>query len=456
MIVVNGTNPSSEFQRYGLTIRKSASIVSKALAFLPSASVLSSSPKYAYAARKLQLNLSSGSTNEVVKVVNGIRHKRLGGGDIIVSEVGLGTQRWVSDDFNAPNEDLCFQFLDEAVNNGINLVDTAEQYPIPSSRTRPEGLVETTIGKWIAKSKGNREKLVISTKITGGRNVNKKNLQLDCDGSLKRLGTDYIDVYLLHWPARYTPQSNWGQSLQYHYTAEPYYQGNAGFEEIAQTMGELIKAGKIRGWGMCNDNAYGLAASCAAAKMIGVPPPVSMQNDFSLIDRRSEENGVSEASSPIHENVGFMAYNVLAGGYLTGKYLNGQPPTYDNPSFAASTITRMKPRGRHDDPDWSRTLYRYRSEPATEAIKLYSALASKFGLSLTEMALGWCKSRRSVTSSLVGHTSMGQFKETLKYFTKNDPLPDELMWEIDRVHMKNRLPIFSSTRVGADWYGEGT
>jgi aryl-alcohol dehydrogenase-like predicted oxidoreductase len=401
-----------------------------------------------------EMSLSSSPTNAVIKTVNGIKHKRLGFGDIAVSEVGLGTQRWVSDDFNAPNEELCFKFLDESVKNGISLVDTAEQYPIPSSSARPEGLVETTIGKWIAKEKGRREKLVIATKITGGRNVNRKNIALDCEGSLKRLGTDYIDIYLLHWPARYTPQSNWGQSLMYHHEAEPYYQGNAGFEEIAEAMGQLIKAGKIRGWGMCNDNAYGLAASCAAAKKLGVDPPCAMQNDFSLIDRRSEENGVSEASSPIHENVGFMAYNVLAGGYLTGKYFSGQLPTYDNPNFATSQITRMKPRGRHDEPSWSRTLYRYRSEPATNAIKEYAKLASKFGISLTEMSLRWSKGRTSVTTSLIGHTSMEQFSETLKYF-RADPLPPDLIWEIDRVHMKNRLPIFSSTRVGEDWYGEG-
>jgi aryl-alcohol dehydrogenase-like predicted oxidoreductase len=398
----------------------------------------------------------NGPTNEITKVVNGVRHKRLGGSDIVVSEVGLGTQRWVSEDFNAPNEDLCLKFMDEAIlNNGINLIDTAEQYPIPSSSTRPEGLVESTIGKWLATNKKYRDKVVIATKITGGRNVNKRNIIKDCEGSLRRLGTDYIDLYLLHWPARYTPQSNWGQSLQYHHEVEKYYQGNAEFDEIATSMGALIKSGKIRGWGMCNDNAYGLAASCAAAKFSNVPPPVVMQNDFSLIDRRAEENGVSEASSPIHENIGFMAYNVLAGGYLTGKYLDGPPTTYDNPSFAASQITRMNPRGRHDEPGWSRTLYRYRSEPATDAIKQYLKIAQKYGLSLTEMSLRWCKERTAVTTSLVGHTNMKQLQETIKYFQNPNSLPSELMWEIDRVHMRNRLPIFSSTRVGADWNSEG-
>jgi aryl-alcohol dehydrogenase-like predicted oxidoreductase len=339
--------------------------------------------------------------------------------------------------------------------NGVNLIDTAEQYPIPSSQRKPEGLVETVIGKWIKQNPSHRSKLVISTKITGGRNVNRRNIFEDLEGSLKRLGTDYVDVYLLHWPARYTPQSNWGQSLAYRYEAEKYYQDNAGFEEIAQAMGDLIKQGKIRGWGMCNDNAFGLTASCYVAKQLGVPPPVAMQNDFSLIDRRAEENGVSEASSPFHENVGFMAYNALAGGVLTGKYLNGPLPTPDNPNFAESMVTRNNPRGRHDEGSWGATLYRYRSGPANDATLRYNEIAKKYKLSLTELSLRWCRQRASVSSVLLGQSSMKQLDEDLAIFKVDDPLSDEIMWEVDRVHMRNRLPIFSSTRVGQDWYGEG-
>jgi hypothetical protein len=113
-----------------------------------------------------------GPTNEVIKVVNGIKHKRLGGGDIVVSELGLGTQRWCSTDFNAPNEEDCFNFMDEAIlNHGVNLIDTAEGYPIPSSRQLPEGTTETVIGKWMKSRSVPRSKVIIATKITGGRNV---------------------------------------------------------------------------------------------------------------------------------------------------------------------------------------------------------------------------------------------------------------------------------------------
>eukprot|EP00873_Tetraselmis_striata_P024668 jgi/Tetstr1/444932/TSEL_032750.t1 len=400
---------------------------------------------------------STGATNEVVRVVNGIRHKRLGGGDIIVSEMGLGTQRWGSADFNAPDEALCHAFLDRAVlDGGINLVDTAEQYPIPSDRARPEGATEAIISKWLAKDAARREKLVIASKITGGRNVTPTNIRRACEGSLRRLGTDYLDVYLLHWPARYTPQANWGQSLQYHLETEasPYYKEATSFMDIAQAMGELIEAGKIRGWGMCNDNAYGLTASCWAAKQLGLPPPVSMQNDFSLIDRRAEENGVSEASSPVNENVGFMAYNALAGGVLTGKYLK-VPAAPDDPDERRAVKSLRSPRGRMDDPSWGRTLYRYRSGPALEAVDKYAALAERYGLSLADMSLRWCRERTGVTTTLVGQTSMAQLETGLRSFQAEAPLPEELMWEIDRVHMLNRLPIFSSREVGADWGGAG-
>ena len=244
---------------------------------------------------------SKGSTNEVVKVVNGIKHRRLGGSDVVVSEIGLGTQRWASSDFNAPDENACFGFMDEAIlKGGVNLIDTAEQYPIPSGGSAQEGDSEKLIGKWMKERKVRRENVVIATKITGGRNVNPRNIRAACDGSLKRLETDYIDCYQLHWPQRYTPQSNWGQSLKYNLEsdADPYWRSAGGptsFEDVCLSMEELVQAGKIRGWGLCNDNAYGLTACTRAAKMLGTTPPCSIQGDFSMVDRKSEENGVAEA-----------------------------------------------------------------------------------------------------------------------------------------------------------------
>ena len=403
--------------------------------------------------------LKKGKTNETIRIVNGMRHKRLGQTDIVVSEIGLGTQRWGSADFNAPNEGLCHEFLDYAVlENGVSLIDTAEQYPIPSDRNHPEGYTEAIIGNWIAKDRARRrEKVVIATKITGGSNVNKKNIRKDLEQSLLRLKTDYVDIYTMHWPSRYTPQSNWGQSLQYNVENEsaPYYRNAASFEEIAEAMGELIKEGKLRGWGSCNDNAYGLTAMCYAARSVNAPEPCCLQGDFSLINRRMLENGVAEASSPVHENVGWMAYNVLAGGVLTGKYIEKKAAP-DLESEKAMMAQIRNPRGRMDDYSWGSTLYRYRSDPALRAVKLYSEIATKNQMSLTELSCRWAKDCKANTTSLIGHTSIDQLKQTVKYFNESVPkLDDSILWDIDRVHMLNRLPIFASERVSSDMNGRG-
>lgn len=259
-------------------------------------------------------------------------------------------------------------------------------------------------------------------------------------------------------------------------------------------MQELIDEGKIRGWGLCNDNAYGLTACTRTAMGLGITPPCSIQGDFSLIDRKvstvncelfifhrlkylflsfgmiilcnnsfyfsshdelkSEENGVAEAASPFNENVGFMSYNALAGGMLTGKY-SQTPAALDNTSRDKVMSLLEKPRGRMDTRGWGGTLYRYRTDAAQYAISEYEKIAKKNKMSLTELALRFNKERSLVTTTLLGHSNLDQLQETIKYFKKKEPLSDTIMWEIDRIHMKNRLPIFSSDRVGSDWLGEG-
>jgi aryl-alcohol dehydrogenase-like predicted oxidoreductase len=417
------------------------------------------------AATNLRKGASSngGSTNEIIKQVNGMKHRRLGNSDIIVSELGLGTQRWVSTDFNAPSKDDCYDFMDYAIlKHGVNLIDTAEQYPIPSDgSTVREGDSERLIGSWMKDRNVPRESVVLCTKITGGRNITPRNIQLDCEESLKRLNTDYIDVYQLHWPQRYSPQSNWGQSLAYSIKSDrdPYWRSMGGptsFEELCTSMEKLIQQGKIRGWGLCNDNAYGLTACTRTAKMLGTTPPCSIQGDFSLLDRKSEENGVAEAASPLNENVGFMSYNALAGGMLTGKYID-RPAAIEEQNRDRAMDSLKNPRGRMDTVGWGRTLYRYRSEAAQDAIRDYNTIAKTYlpSKSLTELSLRWCRQRSLVTTTLVGHSNMNQLKESISLFTMKEPLSEVVMWEIDRVHMKNRLPIFSNNHVGKDWYGSG-
>jgi len=154
--------------------------------------------------------------------------------------------------------------------------------------------------------------------------------------------------------------------MQYHLDidSDPYwraYGGPTSFEDLCYAMQGLIQEGKIRSWGLCNDNAYGLTACTRTAKALGTTPPCSIQGDFSMVDRKSEENGVAEAASPFNENVGFMAYNALAGGVLTGKYLN-IPAASDDTERARALLNAQNPRGRMDEFGWGRTLYRYRTD----------------------------------------------------------------------------------------------
>ena len=398
------------------------------------------------------------ATNAVVETVGGIRRRRLGGSDLVVSELALGTQRWGGADFNSPDEDLCHAFLDRGVlESGINLIDTAEQYPIPSDGARPEGATETIIGRWLAKGKGRRDKVVLASKITGGGNVDARTIRADCEGSLRRLGVDTLDVYLLHWPARYTPQSNWGQSLEYDwdYGARAVPRA-APFDEIVTAMGALVAEGKIRGYGACNDNAVGLMGMAAAAEKVGVPGPVAMENDYSLLNRRVEENGLSEASSPALCNAGFLAYNVLAGGVLTGKYAS-TPAAVDDPDRARAAASLAAPRGRMDTRGWGNTLGRYRTSAALNAAADYAKLAAKYGTTPAALAQRYVAGRGAVTSSLVGHTSLAQLDESVAAFraAAKAPLPDQLRWDIDRVHLRNRLPLFAQDAAGPDWFNEG-
>lgn len=395
------------------------------------------------------------ATNQVVRTVNGIRHRRLGGTDIVVSEMGIGTQRWGGTDFNSPDEDLCHAMLDKAVANGVNLVDTAEQYPIPSGPLNPEGRTETIIGNWLKKRK--RSDVVIASKITGGGNVNARNIVRDCEGSLARLGTDYLDVYLLHWPARYSPQSNWGQTLEYvwEYGAREVPKA-ASFDEIVQAMDNLVERGLIRGYGACNDNAVGLMGMAGAARALNARAPCCMQNDYSILNRRIEENGLSEAASPAIANCGFMAYNALAGGMLTGKY-DDVPPVVDDTDRERAKLTASAPRGRMDTRGWGFTLRRYRTTAARQAAAEYKKLADAYNMTPVDLALRFTADRPAITSTLVGHTSLDQLDTSINAFrtAAKSPLPPPLTWEIDRIHMRNRLPLFANDKTTPDDNNEG-
>jgi len=371
---------------------------------------------------------------------NEVSSRKLGSSDIEVSGIALGTQRWVSDDFNAPNEEECFRLMDTAYEAGVRTIDTAEQYPIPSSPQNPEGKAEEVIGKWMKSRAIDRKSMTIISKITGATNISPRSIEKDLDGSLLRLGTDYLDVYMLHWPQRYQPQSNWGQSLQYRREGE--YRRRCSFHELVATMDKMVKKGKLRGWGTCNDSAYGLTKMAVIADDLGAVGPCAFQGDYSLLDRKSDENGVLEACSPYNENIGFMGYNILAGGMLTGKYTN-------------RNLSGGGLRGRMDTKGWGGTLYRYQSDAAKRAIDEYSKLAKENGMGLGELSVRWALQRSGVSTLLIGHSNVEQLKEQLAWTNKGAALTEDLLWDIDRVHMKHRNPIWSNENVPRDWFGTG-
>lgn len=346
-----------------------------------------------------------------------------------------------------------FAILDRALErmNGAGplFLDAAELYPVPPRERDRANLTEQIIGDWLTeRSKADpalRKRLIVATKVAsrmpgvgprgfivqnrfsspeaataaGADEIAHPDLTRDqilaaCDASLKRLQTDYIDLYQLHWPSRYAPVFG---KRQYDYAlASADGADGASIEESVAAIGELIKAGKVRYWGVSNETPFGLCKFAEAAKKLGVDPPVSIQNDYSLLDREFD-GGNAEACHPKNLNIGLIAYGCLAGGGLSGKYLNG-----------------AKPEGaRH-------TLFpgfqpRYVGERATAATADYAALAAKKGITPTTLALAWAASRRFMSSVIIGATNLKQLDECIDAcLTKLD---DETLQEIEALFLKH-------------------
>mmetsp|Transcript_22255 Transcript_22255/g.38204 ORF Transcript_22255/g.38204 Transcript_22255/m.38204 type:complete len:361 (+) Transcript_22255:103-1185(+) len=357
-----------------------------------------------------------------------MKYAKLGSSDLNVSNVCLGTMTWGKQN---TEEDAHAQ-LDLALSLGVNFIDTAEVYPAPPA-SETCGLTEKYIGTWLEK-RGCRDKIVLATKVAGpGRdwiNANRSDppnpsapaarltadqIPAACDASLRRLKTTYIDLYQLHWPDRYVPL--WGESRYMPERERP----SVSFDESVRAMGELIKAGKVRHWGLSNETTYGVCMMCDAAKRLGVPLPVSIQNDHSLVYRPFESE-LAEACAPSHFNIGLLAYGPLAGGSLSGKYLNGA----SNPKARHTLFPTFQPR--------------YHAARTMAACAKYAELAKEKGMSPTELALRWMKSPRCwyVTSSIIGATTLEQLKENILAF--DGELDGDTLDKIDEVHRQHRNP----------------
>ncbi len=316
----------------------------------------------------------------------------LGRTGLSVTHICLGTMTWGEQNTEAEGH----QQMDYAIDRGINFFDTAELYAIPPKR-ETQGSTERIIGTWF-KSRGNRDKVILATKIAGPnpdmdwfsddgemRRHNAKHIKEAVDKSLQRLQTDYIDLYQLHWPDR--PVALFGADTAREFKETP-------VEETLRALEDVIKAGKVRHIGLSNETAWGVMEFVRVAEREGLPRVASIQNVYNLVSR-AFDFGLGEVA--LREDVGLLAYSPLAQGYLTGKYRDGALPQGSRKQLF-------------------NRLQRYEGPGAIETINAYIDLATDHGLDPAQMALKFCDERKFVTSTIIGATTMDQLKTNIEAF----------------------------------------
>jgi aryl-alcohol dehydrogenase-like predicted oxidoreductase len=345
-----------------------------------------------------------------------MEYRRLGRSDLQVSLICLGSMTWGIQNTEAEG----FEQMDYALDQGVNFVDTAEMYPVaPNAETY--GRTEQIIGNWMA-ARGNRDKVIVASKIVGpnagrfpyirggGTRFNKRHIAAAVEASLKRLQTDTIDLYQLHWPDRAT--NDFG-SLAYTHADGA---AETPIEETLDALGELVKAGKLRHIGLSNENPWGVMRFLALAEQGRGPRIVSVQNPYSLLNR-SYETRLAEVS--IREEVGLLAYAPLAAGTLSGKYLDDQWP-----------------------PGARRTLWpdnrRYQGPQADKATAAYVQLARDHGLDPVELALAFVLRQRFLGAAIVGATGMAQLKTDIG--AAKVTLTDEVLKAVEEIHRVYTYP----------------
>jgi aryl-alcohol dehydrogenase-like predicted oxidoreductase len=339
-----------------------------------------------------------------------LEYRPLGRTGITVSSVCLGTMTWGSQNSEAEAHTQ----IDLALERGITFLDTAEAYPVTPGTPENRGRTEDYIGSWIERNRG-RDRFVLATKAAGpsrgpgipGNRLDRHGIEAALDKSLRRLATDYIDLYQIHWPARKVPRFG-ERGLQH-------IEDTADLVPIAETLGalaDLVQTGKIRAFGVSNETPWGVSEFLRLSRDQGLPRVASIQNAYSLLNR-TFEIGLSEFA--LREDVGLLAYSPLAAGHLSGKYLGGQIP----------------PGSRLDV---ARQFTRYDVPQQPDATARYSALAQAFGLDLVELALGFVHGRNFVTSSIIGATSVEQLEADIAASLVK--LPPEVLDAIETIQQR--------------------
>lgn len=336
-----------------------------------------------------------------------MKYTNLPNTDVKVSKICLGSMTWGQQNTEAEGHEQ----IDYALDQGVNFIDTAEMYSVPAD-PETQGSTERIIGTWLKKT-GRRDDIVLASKIVGPADMashirpklgfHKEAMNDAIDKSLRRLQTDYIDLYQLHWPERNT---NFFGKLGYEHDDSEEWEDN--FREVLENLQALVKQGKIRYIGLSNETPYGLMRFLEESKN-NLPNVVTVQNPYNLLNRK-DEVGLTEI---LHrENVGLIPYSPLGMGTLSGKHLDGIQP---------NTRLSLFPQYK-----------RYSNENAVEATRRYKELADKHNLSLTHMALAFVNQQPFVTSNIIGATTMEQLKENIESIDVE--LSEELLKEINEIH----------------------
>ncbi|WP_417283840.1 aldo/keto reductase [Comamonas sp.] len=346
----------------------------------------------------------------------------LGQSDLRVSPICLGTMTFGEQ----VDEAEAFRIMDRAVERGVDFFDTAEMYAVPA-RAATCGATETIIGRWLQARPGMRQKLTLASKVAGptrgmpwvreGSGLTGQDILASCEASLKRLQTEVIDLYQIHWPERHVPAFG---TLYYHPQNET---SETSIHEQLQVLGRLVKEGKIRHIGLSNETPYGVHEFVRLAEQHGLPRVVSTQNPYCLVNR-TYENGLDESCHRL--GVSLLAYSPLGFGLLTGKFDQFAPHEAGAPQDARIAKYESVQKQRWGRPD------------ALAAARRYNALAREHGLTAVQMALAFCYTKWQVASTIIGVTSVAQLDEDLNAW--GTQLSPEVLAAIDQIRWEIRDP----------------
>lgn len=350
-----------------------------------------------------------------------MKYVRLGSSPLEVSRICLGSMTWGLQN----NQSDANKQIDYAQTHGINFIDTAELYAVPPAEDT-YGKTEIILGNWLKKNPTRRKEIVLASKIAGpgisyirnGSNISGKSVVEAVNNSLKRLQTDYIDLYQLHWPNYSSPHfgNHWPNKLSF--TSVNANEKTEQMLDILQGLSSCIESGKIRYCGLSNDSPWGINQYLQLSKNHDLPRMVSVQNEFSLLQTKDWPYLIENC---VHEDLAYLPWSPLATGLLTGKYLNGKIPK-------GSRWTYMQRNG----------LFRDTPE-SHQAVQAFVNLASKHHISPAKLALGWVDQVNGVTSTIIGATSMAQLEENINAFTK--PLSTEVLNDINIILKKFPTPF---------------